>query len=98
MTEPTETADIAALRAKANAGNAAAQWLLGYAYQVGRGVPQDDAQAVAWYRKAAASAENQKQNAETRDGVTKLMTPTQIEAAQNLAREWLAAFQKCGGK
>ena len=27
-----------------------------------------------------------------------LMTPTQIEAAQKVASEWLAAFQKRGGK
>jgi hypothetical protein len=30
-----------------------AQATLGAAYQLGRGVPQDYAQAVAWYRKAA---------------------------------------------
>ena len=41
MTAPTETADIAALRAKANAGNADAQYDLGLAYANERGVPQD---------------------------------------------------------
>jgi len=46
-------ADIAAHRVQANAGNAYSQWLLGYYYRTGRGVPQDDAQAMAWYRKAA---------------------------------------------
>ncbi len=46
-------ADIAAHRVQANAGNAYSQWLLGYYYRTGRGVPQDFAQAVAWYRKAA---------------------------------------------
>ena len=44
---------IAAIRVRANAGNADAQSVLGYAYHDGQGVPQDDAQAVAWYRKAA---------------------------------------------
>ena len=172
QTVSTDTPEIAALRVKANAGDADAQFELGYAYSSGRGVPQDYAQAVAWFRKAAeqgdasaqsnlgrmydlgqgvlqdyaqaaawtrkaaeqgdanaqfnlgviylygkgvpqdyveahkwfnlaasrASAENQKQYAELRDLVAKLMTPTQIEAAQTLAREWLAAFQKRGGK
>ena len=51
MTEPTETADIAALRAKANAGNADAQYDLGLAYANEQGVPQDYAQAVAWWRR-----------------------------------------------
>ena len=136
MTEPTETDDIAALRVMANAGDAEAQLSLGVMYANEHVVPQDYAQAVAWYRKAAeqghaaaqfnlgfaykygegvpqdyveahkwfnlaasrASAENQKQYAEGRDALAKVMTPTQIEAAQTLAREWMAAFQKRGGK
>ena len=136
VTEPTETAEIANLRVKANAGDADAQFTLGYAYANGEGVSQDYAQAVAWYRKAAeqgdamaqwvlglayqlgqgvpqdyveshkwrnlaasrASAELRKRFAEGRDALAKVMTPTQIEAAQTLAREWMAAFQKRGGK
>ena len=46
-------ADIAGLRVKANAGDAAAQLDFGITYVLGQGVPQDYAQAVAWYRKAA---------------------------------------------
>ena len=49
----TDTPESAALRVEANAGDADAQLLLGFIYQYGRGVPQDYAQAVAWYRKAA---------------------------------------------
>jgi TPR repeat protein len=37
----------------ADAGNAKAQNYLGVLYDHGYGVPRDDAQAVAWYRKAA---------------------------------------------
>ncbi|MBV8191286.1 MAG: SEL1-like repeat protein, partial [Alphaproteobacteria bacterium] len=37
----------------ADAGNAKAQNYLGVLYDDGMGVPRDDAQAVAWYRKAA---------------------------------------------
>ena len=33
--------------------DAEVQWLRGYAYFVGKGVPQDYAQAALWYRKAA---------------------------------------------
>ena len=171
-TAPTAPADVAALRVKANAGDAGAQNYLGFAYfngqgvpqdyaqaaawfrkaaeqgdadaqfnlgmmyYNGQGVPQDDAQAAAWYRKAAdqgyanaqfnlgvmyrngqgvpqdyveshkwrnlaasrASAEKQKQYAETRDAMATLMTPAQLADAQQRASAWLAAFEKRGGK
>ena len=48
-----ESDELAALRSKANAGDAEAQFNLGVMYRVGRGVPQDYAQAVSWCRKAA---------------------------------------------
>ena len=50
---PKDDRFIRELRAKATAGDADAQVNLGNAYADGRGVPQDDAQAVAWWRKAA---------------------------------------------
>ena len=37
----------------AELGNAAAQYKLGVMYDQGQGVPQDYAQALSWYRKAA---------------------------------------------
>ncbi len=37
----------------AKQGNAKAQYNLGVMYRKGQGVPQDDAEAVKWYRKAA---------------------------------------------
>ena len=40
-------------RQSADQGDASAQFYLGAMYAGGQGVPQDDAQAVAWYRKAA---------------------------------------------
>jgi TPR repeat protein len=40
-------------RPLAERGHAAAQNHLGLAYELGDGVPQDDAIAVAWYQKAA---------------------------------------------
>ena len=42
-----------ALRPPAEQGHARAQFVLGYLYQVGQGVPQDFAEAEKWYRKAA---------------------------------------------
>ena len=44
---------LADLRASAEAGDAAAQFILGGMYVTGVGVPQDDVAAVAWYRRAA---------------------------------------------
>jgi len=41
------------LHAEADKGNARAQYNLGMMYISGRGVTQDDAQAIAWWRKAA---------------------------------------------
>jgi TPR repeat protein len=42
-----------ALLAKANAGDAASQVLVGESYAAGKGVGQDYSQAADWYRKAA---------------------------------------------
>jgi len=48
-----QTPEIDALRARAEAGVAEAQFNLGFMYVDGRGVPQDDAEAIRWYRLAA---------------------------------------------
>ncbi|WP_375270819.1 SPOR domain-containing protein [Sphingomonas sp.] len=47
-------AAIAQWRAPAAAGDADAQFNLGQAYKLGRGVAADQAQAIEWFRKAAA--------------------------------------------
>lgn len=49
------TAAIAQWRGPAIAGDADAQFNMGQAYKLGRGVPVDLAQAEQWYAKAAAS-------------------------------------------
>ena len=87
-------------RQAAEQGNANAQHNLGVLYQFGLGVPQDDVEAYKWRNLAAsrASGEKQKEYAEGRDSVAKLMTPAQIADAQRLAREWQAAFEQRGGK
>jgi TPR repeat protein len=45
---------VEAARAPAAAGDADAQFLLGQAYRLGRGVTADPATALGWYRRAAA--------------------------------------------
>jgi len=56
------SSEMAELRSKAAGGDAAAQVVLGRAYQDGNGVSQNDELAASWYRKAAeqgnATAEN----------------------------------------
>ena len=43
------TQELADLRDHAEAGDADAQFTLGEFYTAGEGVPQDDAEAIAWY-------------------------------------------------
>ena len=52
---------VGAYRIFAAAGDADAQWNLGYAYLTGQGAEQDDDQALEWFRKSAdqGSAEGQ---------------------------------------
>ena len=45
--------DIQALKARAEAGDAFAQYNLGYAYDLGEGVPQNHVEAIRWWREAA---------------------------------------------
>ena len=96
LAQTSETADIAALRVDADAGDAHAQTNLAIAYFNGEGVPQDYVEAHKWLNLAAsrASTENQKRYAESRDAVASFMTPQQNADAQKLAREWLAAFEQ----
>ena len=48
-----EDQDIEQLRKAAEQGDAEAHFNMGVMYDFGRGVPQDDREAVSWYRKAA---------------------------------------------
>ena len=48
-----QTAHIDSLRQKAEQGDADAQFMLGYAYDFGKGVLQDHKEAVKWWQKAA---------------------------------------------
>ena len=96
LAQTSETAFIAELRAKANAGDANAQYNLGVMYYTGLGVPQDYVEAHKWHNLAAsrASTENRKTFADARDALAEKMTPQQIVDAQQRATEWLAAFEQ----
>ena len=50
---PSAAQELADLRARAEAGDASAQYNLGLMHAEGRVVPQDFAEAATWYRKAA---------------------------------------------
>jgi len=85
-----QTPEIDALRARAEAGVAVAQYDLGVMYALGWGVPQDDDEAHMWLNLAAAqsSGANRERLVKARDGATESMTPEQLTEAQRRAREW----------
>ena len=51
--KPAQDNSIEAIRTRAIAGEADAQAVLGFMYYDGEGVPQDDVEAVVWYRQGA---------------------------------------------
>ena len=69
----------------AEQGDARAQYNLGWMYANGKGVIQDNLYAHMWSNIAASQGHEDAAN--NRDTVAKIMTPADISAAQNLARE-----------
>jgi cell division protein FtsN len=74
---------IAAWRPLAEAGNADAQFNLGQAYRLGRGVPSDMAQAQIWFERAARQGHAQ---AETNLGLTMFQSGQRQQAVPWLER------------
>jgi TPR repeat protein len=72
-------------RRAAEQGDADAQNNLGFMYANGKGVPQDYILGHMWWNLAASSG--QKNAISGRDAVSKRMTSSQLEKAQDLARE-----------
>ena len=73
-------------RLSAEQGDASAQINLGSNYSNGQGVPQDYVLAHMWWN---LSGSNVNKNAvKNRNIVEKKMSPSQIEKAQRLARNW----------
>ena len=69
----------------AEQGVASAQFNLGLMYGLGRGVIQDNVYAHLWGNIAASNGKEG--GGKLRDLVAKEMTPSQLEKAQDLARE-----------
>jgi TPR repeat protein len=99
---PLEDADVAVkrrdyatvrlIRPLAEQGDATAQYNLGFFYDNGLDVPQDQVSAYMWFSLSAAQG---KEGAATfRDLIARRMTPAQIAEAQKLAREWKPTKQQ----
>jgi TPR repeat protein len=86
----TTAAEVAALRQRAERGEALAQWNLGFSYSDGDGVPQNDVEAHKWYSltELRATGDEKKRRAKARDLVAERMPPAQLADAQQRASEW----------
>ena len=82
-------------RLSAEQGYAYAQYNLGDLYTNGQGVPQDYIQAHKWLNLAGASG--YEYGLKNRIILEKQMTPSQIEKAKKLAREWKPKPNKSKG-
>jgi len=74
-------------RKSAEQGYSSAQFNLGRLYARGEGVPEDYVRAHMYWNIAAINGDKSMRKA--RGVIEELMTPTQIEKAQDLAREWM---------
>jgi len=81
-----ESDTAALLRAAAEQGGAEAQYNLGLMYLEGLGVKQDNVEAYAWIRTAAA--QGKLGTLEIRQALLREMTPSQEDRAIELAREY----------
>ena len=79
-------------RPLAEQGTLDAQYNLGVMYFEGRGVAKDYVQAYMWFNLVAAKGDDYGKKG--RDLVEKKMTPTQVEKAQKLTREWTEKHPK----
>ncbi len=77
---------VASLRAAAEQGDADAQYELELMYLEGLGVKQDNAEAYAWIRTAAAQGKGG--TLDIRQTLLREMTPSQADRAIRLAREY----------
>ena len=70
----------------ADQGNASTQNNLSYMYYKGQGVPKDYVLAHMWWNIASSNGHNG--DIKFRDIIEKRMSPSQIEKAQDMARNW----------
>ena len=82
-------------RLAAGQGYADAQLSLGYIYEDGKGVLQDNVTAHMWYNISAANGNEL--GGTNRDSIAEGMTQQAIEQAQAMARECMSSgYQNCG--
>ena len=77
---------VTLFRLSAEQGYAGAQYSLGLMYHKGHGIPQDYVSAHMWLNLSGSNGI--KVAVKIRDILEKKMTPSQIEEAQRLARNW----------
>ena len=73
-------------RLSAEQGYATAQFTLGLMYYQGKGVPQDYVSAHMWMNLSGSNGHEG--GVKGRNALEKKMTPSQLEEAQRLARNW----------
>ena len=73
-------------RLSAEQGDASAQFHLGTFYEQGQGVSQDYVSAHMWWNLSGSNGH--KKAVTNRNKVEKKMSPSQIEKAQEMARNW----------
>jgi TPR repeat protein len=79
----------------AEAGDADVQYILGFMYQFGEGVLQDNVTAHMWYNIGAANGNEL--GGTNRDSIAEGMTPSEISKAQQMARDCMSSgYQNCG--
>jgi TPR repeat protein len=86
-------------RRLAEAGHVSAQNNMAAMYEQGRGVPQDNVQALMWWIITAQRADTdayRRHPEMRRDALTASLAPAQVAEAQRLAREWDAAHPPGG--
>ena len=82
----------ASLRVAAEQGDAEAQYNLGLMYLAGLGVKQDNVEAYAWIRTAAA--QGKRGTLEIRQSLLREMTSSQEDRAIELARKYREKYVK----
>ena len=75
----------------AEQGYADAQYNLGIMYAMAQGTRWDNTRAHMWWNIAASQGHKSARN--NLDKVEKIMSPTQLETAKKLAREWMEKHQ-----
>ena len=78
-------------RNAAEHGHGGAQTFLGFMYEQGWGVPEDDVRAYAWFNIAAAQGNNKIAD-EGKKRMAESMTPERRARAQELARQYWETY------